>query len=170
MLLLFSILIFASFQDARTGKISNWLILIGMILGFVLQTHLYGLWGIFQIIITCVVPFFILFPLFKIGVLGAGDIKIFIVMGFYMNLTDLLICIIISFIIAAIPALVKLYKEESLKERMEYLNDYLGQLMKTKEILPYYFNEQNEKEIDKTKIHMTIPILLSFLLHMGGVY
>lgn len=58
------------------------------------------------------VPFVLLYPVFKLGGLGAGDIKLLAVVGSYLSYQKSISCLIASVLIGGIYALWKLCKGE----------------------------------------------------------
>ena len=100
--------IFAVGMDLRRMKISNRLILIGLILSFVRRFLCEGIGGIFTGIFLISFPVILLYLLFLAGALGAGDIKLFSLIGGFTNLKQLMWCIVFAFIFAAILSLGKM--------------------------------------------------------------
>ena len=79
----------AAVSDFYRGKIPNILIVIGCCYGMVRllyhQDILRALPGI-------IFPVTVLFPLYKIGTIGAGDIKLLSMLGFYFSFMETLFC------------------------------------------------------------------------------
>ena len=69
-----------------TNRIRNNVIFAGLILGVVLFFSK-------EAAIGFVVPFLILFPLYRMGFCGAGDVKLMMLTGFYLGLEMLLYCL-----------------------------------------------------------------------------
>lgn len=109
----------------------------------------------------------LLYPLFKIGVLGAGDIKLYGVCAGYFPWNRFLYFFFLSMLIAAIFSLIKLLKESNVLERVSYLCQYIGDVVKTGAFGLYM---ENERERKRCGICMAGPILLSVFLYIGGVY
>lgn len=74
--------------DLRTYKITNHYCLCMAVFGVILQGYLYGLDGICKAVRSAMIPFFILYLLFLIRVIGAGDIKLLCATGVYAG-TDI---------------------------------------------------------------------------------
>lgn len=90
-----------TFTDLWKGKIPNWLILAGMLHGLLLTKDY------LQMIIQTVCVFFIFYPIFKIGMLGAGDIKIFLLLGIFLARKDFISVITVTFFVALLFSAVK---------------------------------------------------------------
>ena len=139
-------------------------------------------------------PILLLYPFFKIGGIGAGDIKLLSVTGFYLPFHRTLSCLFLAFSIGAILSLIKMTYHKNFKERMFYLITYLRNFLLSGQFSYYHqlfhnqiaasqdINHQNmedkkikEKNTEgklldkKTKIHMAGPVLIGFLLS-GGVF
>ena len=81
-------------MDLRSNKIPNLLIVFGMIIGIVTTNHLFESISVF---VFCILIFF---PAFKIGALGAGDIKCIAMMSFYLTRQELLWALFYAFLSA----------------------------------------------------------------------
>lgn len=126
---LFILLLIAVYTDYRYGKIPNTLILTGFLIGIlwlVFQEIIFGgqeksltesVLRLLQILIgkiPCVlIPFLFFYPFFSLGVLGAGDVKLFSMMGIYFSFYPLIINIFLAFLAAAILAVMKMLMQKS---------------------------------------------------------
>ena len=105
------LLAIAVITDLRSDKIPNLLILTGMAVGMVTTNHLLESISNFVFIIL------IFFPLFRIGALGAGDIKCIAMMSFYLTGGQLLWALFCSFLVAAAYSIWKILCYRSLEVR-----------------------------------------------------
>lgn len=169
LIILVSLLFLAAVMDFYKGKIPNLLILTGCCYGLIRMIYYQD---VIKSIPGIVFPVIILFPLYKIGVLGAGDIKLFGMTGFYFTFMETMLCAFLSFVLGAIFSVISFVRYENFWERMTYLFSYLKECFLTGHFQYYYSdlknNQKNHYEESKTKIHMAIPIFLSVLLHVGG--
>jgi Flp pilus assembly protein protease CpaA len=92
-------------------------------------------------VFSVILAFLLLYPLFKIGAMGAGDIKLFIMIGTFCGVKEEMEILVGSFVIGAVFAAWKLLVEH--REKWEY---------------------------GKYKIHFSVPILFSAALKMGGLF
>lgn len=90
--------------DYKTFRIPNRLNYTGWLLGITYSWLKYGLWGIGHSILWIVAPILILFLLFFFKVLGAGDIKLFSVIGSFFY-SHVILIIIFSMLITAVYGL-----------------------------------------------------------------
>lgn len=155
-LTLYLLLTVAVFQDFKTFKISNRLILIGLVLGLGFRLIRGGPVGVLHGIPTILFPIFILYLFYLMGVLGAGDIKLFSLIGGFINLKELTGCMMWAFMIGAIISLGKMLKDRTLFNRL-----FLGKM---------YFKGIANGEVTaypyKTKeslIHFSLSILIGLL-------
>lgn len=165
-LLLFS----AAILDFYRGKIPNILILAGCCYGMIRLVYYQD---VFSHILGILFPIIALFPLYKIGTIGAGDIKLFSMMGFYFTFMENLYCIFIAFVIGAIVSAISFIRYDNFLERMTYLFSYLKECFFTGHFRYYYLDSEGKQSPHsmecKSKIHLAIPIFISALLYVGGV-
>ena len=155
-------------MDIRWGIVPNRFILVSFILGILRITGIEGWQGIWFHIPSVFIPLLLLFPLYCIGVLGAGDIKLFSMMGCFLSLKEMMFHILFSFLIGAVISLFLLLWRKNFMSRMTYFFSYLLNCVLTGHISFYYshsLRKENSLEEKKASVlHFTIPILLSFLL------
>lgn len=167
MVVLCVLLFVACLTDCRSARIPNWVVLL-IYAGGVGYRYLRGGWqDIGNSLISCFFVFIILFPLFKIGTMGAGDVKLLSAASGYLSGKAVLCFLFYSMLIAAIFSIVKLFRERNGKERFGYLCSYIAEVIKTGHWKIYF---QNESEKRKAGICLAVPAFLSVLLHLGGVY
>ena len=114
--------------------------------------------------------FLLLYPLFKIGAMGAGDIKVLIMIGSFVEVKELIAIIIMSFVIGAACSFVKLLAEHNGRERLYYFLSYVSDVARMRQWKIYgEHTVQDYKQYRSNKIHFTVPVLFSVVLRMGGV-
>lgn len=117
----------------------------------------------FQFLGGTLIPVIALFPLFYCRMLGTGDIKVLAVLGGMLGIRRSILCLVGSFLVAAVLALPILIFRCDIRKRFQYFWFYIIQVYKTKTFPPYLapgFGPEN--------IHFTIPICCSVILLMGG--
>ena len=170
LLVLVLLLFIAAALDFYCGKIPNILILIGCCYGGI-RFLIYG--DMLSHVPGIIFPIIILFPLFKIGVMGAGDIKLFSLLGFYFTFMESIFCIFTAFVLGAVVSGLSFVRHDNFVERMTYLFSYLKECLTLGHFRYYYLDSKgkrisNSKE-NQSKIHLAIPILISVLLRIGGI-
>jgi len=91
-LTLLTVLVFAVTADFREMRISNRLIASGLMMGLALRILGEGGAGIVHFLVNISIPVILLFLLFQLRVIGAGDIKLFSVAGGFLSMRSVVIC------------------------------------------------------------------------------
>lgn len=142
----------------------------------ILWIFLYGIWyrcrdgggrGLADYLIICIIVCLIFWFFFKIGALGAGDVKLFSVAAGYLSGRTAVRYLMISLLIAAMISLMKIITEHNARERAGYLYSYLTGVLSSGQWSLYLDNLSDARPVG---VHMTGPALLGILLHVGGVY
>ena len=97
--------------------------------------------------------------------LGAGDIKLLSVIGGFVGPRASLIWLGLSLVFGAVISLAILILCGNFKSRLRYFTDYFIQLSTTKKEVPYMV-----KGFQMEHIHFSLPVLLSVLMYVGGLY
>jgi len=153
--------------DYRCNKIPNFLILVIAVVGALQQWVTGGLAEVLCYLGTAVLVAGMLYPLFKIGSLGAGDVKLLGVTAGYLPFKKIMVFLFISLLIAALISLVKMWKRNNFLERLRYLMAYLADVMRSGNFRLYLENEADKQAVG---ICLSGPVLLAVLLYCGGVY
>ena len=157
----------AGYQDYRYDKIRNRLIAAGIAGGLWIRFMGAGLKGIYDFLEGFLIIFLLLYPLFKIGGIGAGDVKMFAVCTCTIGLEKGFHFLCAAFLAAAVLSLLKMLYEHNLIERFRSFFRYAGQAVSSTGWTLY---APDDKEYKKRGIHMAGPACLSLLLLLGGVY
>lgn len=105
---LLMLLALAVMTDLRERRISNRLIALGLFVGLILRILGEGSIGIVHFLVNISIPVILLFLLFQLRALGAGDIKLFSVVGGFLEWRQLLAVMLAAFIVASVIGLGKL--------------------------------------------------------------
>ena len=150
----------AVYYDIRYFRIPNELIGIGMLTGIVYrvmnQTAVCS-----DILLGMLIPVVVLFLLFYLHMLGAGDIKLLSMAGIFLG-TSVFTVIWESFVIAAVISLVQLIIQKKFRNRILYFIGYCLNTMRTGKPEPYYQAEQDQY---KHAMHFSVGILGGVILH-----
>ena len=138
-------------------RIRNWLILMGLAFSFVHRIISEGITGIFTGVILISFPVILLYPLFLARVLGAGDIKLFSVIGGFVNFKELIWCILFAFFFGAALSLLKMLSARVLLSGFHRGILYIRGLCKG--ILKAYEPDTGPY----LRIHFSIAILLGLI-------
>lgn len=159
------LLLAAAVTDVRSGRISNRLICLGLMSGLIFQIWESGWRGSVLFVIQVFFPVIVLYLLFLMRALGAGDIKLFSVVSGIWSLKVICCCMVFSFLAGAVVSLGKLLFYKNLGTRLRYFCHYV-QLSLTAKNIGTYDRGTSEKE---TIIHFSVAILIGFLITMGVV-
>ena len=160
-------LLAACWFDYRKRKIPNALVIIMVFLGTVLSFRSDGTAGIVAFLCRTILMAGLLYFFFKLGTIGAGDVKLFGVTAGYLPFEKIFYFLFVSLLIAAIISLIKLLKSKNLAERLEIFMKYSADVWKSRSLKLY----PAECASDSYRgICLSGPILLSLLLYLGGVY
>lgn len=157
-LTLYAILIVAVVQDVTRMKISNRLILTGVILSAAFGIFLGGMPRLIQVLLNISFPVIVLYLLYLIGALGAGDIKLFSVIGGFTNLKMLLDCMLAAFVAGAVISLIKLLYYRNLQLSLFRASCFFRELFSGK-VSSYRKEWTGEQNL----MHFSIAIFIGFL-------
>lgn len=158
-LTLYTILIVAVVQDFMYMRISNRLIVMGLFLSLAFGTVLGGMPQVIFILLNISFPVIVLYFLYLLGVLGAGDIKLFSVIGGFTNFKTLTDCMIASFIVGAVISVAKMLYNRNLKFSL-----FKGQFF-IKEVLKGNLSSYRKTMAEEQNLmHFSAAILIALLL------
>jgi len=152
-LIAYGLVLIAVGMDLRYMRISNRLILIGLGISFVRRLLCEGILGVFTGIFLISFPVILLYLLFLAGALGAGDIKLFSLVGGFVNFKELIWCIICAFVFAAVFSLLKMLYHGIFFSSMKNVWFYLMRL---------YMGDKTAYEpldMKKNRMHFSLAIL-----------
>jgi prepilin peptidase CpaA len=157
------LLLAAVVTDIRFRRISNRLILAGLGMGLLFQIWESGARGFFLFLLQMFFPVIVLYLLFLMHALGAGDIKLFSVVGSIWNLKVVVGCMLFSFVAGAVISLGKLLYHKNLKTRLQYFCRYLQLSIGTKTLGIYDRDISGKEKV----IHFSFAILIGFFITVG---
>lgn len=121
-----------------------------------------------RILAGMAVPFLLLFPVWFVFYrsVGAGDIKLLMVLGEILGPAAILRCVFRTFLFGSLFSLLILFLWGGFRQRLRHLAFYLKNAAASGwKNCPAYRRQKAGIE----SVHMTIPILMSVLLWMGGI-
>ena len=126
-IILFVFNLLAALSDQKSFRISNFFIRTGAITGLSLSILSNGSRGLAAALLGMAPPLMLL-PLLMFSMIGAADIKLFMVTGIFLGPGLCLQSMALTGILAAVWSLVRLLREGLFKARFEYLGRYLAGL------------------------------------------
>lgn len=158
-------------MDLKYDRIYNGWIILGILSGILFRILVKGWNDIGNAMAAMLLSFCILYPIYKIGALGAGDVKLFVMIGSFVPANQLLRIMVFSFIIGAVLSVWKMISEENFKERMQYLFSYLSAVFCSGQWKLYGENLKDDyKKYKSNKIHFALPVCLSVMFELGGLF
>lgn len=163
------VLVLAVLNDLKSYKIPNQLVLVGLVNGLFVSVYEHGGTGVIQWIFGIFVPILLLAPLFLSKTLGAGDIKLFSVIGSFYGTAFVLKSILAALFVAAVMSVVQLIRHKQVFYRFNYFKEYIQLLVMNKQvgikkgILLYY---DRKRDGVKAIIHFSLAILVGFLIQI----
>lgn len=166
MLLCLTLLSMAAVMDLRSFQISNRLIVSGLFFGCFFQIQEWGVGGIGVFLVNVSIPVILFYLLFLIRALGAGDIKLFSMIGGIWGFRVLCTTIAVSFLVAAFMSLSKILFHQDFISRLRILGNYLQQTLASGKLLKYPQDSQGKQHV----IHFSISILIGYAIAMEVAY
>lgn len=108
-----------------------------------------------------------MFPLYLLGMLGAGDVKMMAALEGCFGWQEGMIYLLCVLVVAGGIAMVRLLLERNLLERLAYFASYARDVMMTGQ-WKLYLDDQKEAAVSGRYLHMSIPMLAGLLIYMGG--
>lgn len=153
--LLYIFVITAAAMDLDRMKISNRLILAGLVVSLILRMVQDGVSGLVPYLWNIIFPVIVLYLLYLIGALGAGDIKLFSLIGGFVNFKELVACMAASFLVGAVFSLLKMlacgkWKEQLFAGGSYFLSLFFGE----------FYRYERDPEDQTNQIHFSLSILI----------
>ncbi len=167
MAILCAFLVTACYYDYRSGRIPNWLAALLLAIGIAESFMDGGVLALTGFLISTLLVVLVLYPFFKIGCLGAGDVKLLGFCAGYFPTDKILLFLFFSLLIAAIISFIHLLKEHDFKERISYFGGYALDVLRSGH-WKLYIEDGAEKR--RSGICLSGPILCSVLMYWGGIY
>jgi prepilin peptidase CpaA len=153
--------------DYVKRKIPNTLLVMILAAGAIKSLYQSGLSGLGIYLLTVAAVVLVLFPLFRIGGLGAGDVKLLAVCAGYFPVSKIFYFLFFSMLVSAVFSIIHLFRERNVKERVTYFCEYCVAVAQSGR-WQLYLPAKGGRAM--TGICMSGPILCSVLLGWGGVY
>lgn len=153
----------AVLEDFHSYKIPNWWLLFGFSIG--LLSLLEERENLYYYITGCFLPFFLFILLYAIRVLGAGDIKLFMVTGLFLGRREILHVIAWAFLFGGIYALIELVRKKCFRRRFAYLFSYIKRVAVNGKPEAYVTDGWEDEMV----LHFSLCIFLGCLPVIGGI-
>ena len=153
----------AMLWDLQSGKIPNGLIMAGLICALAYQCVKYGAVGVVLFLGGSILPGLLLGILFYFRMIGAGDIKLFCMIGGYVGPEDCWECMICSVLFGGIISLIIMIRNKNLGQRLSYLGRYISDYTEYSKWKPYISYVDTD-----AKFCFSVPVMLSIIIYVGN--
>lgn len=151
----------AVLSDLRTYKIKNSIHIVFVFTGLILNFYYSGIAGAREVLLSVLLPVVLLFPLFALRMLGAGDIKLLGSIGAVMGFSFVAGAMLYSFLCGGVIALVLIAVRKNGMERVKHIAGYMKSCFLTLSLLPY--TDFSDKT-DGAKFRFSCAIALGVVL------
>ena len=159
------ILAAAVVQDFMYMKISNRLILMGILFSLAFGFTTGGLRQVLYVLADVSIPVIVLYLFYLLGVIGAGDIKLFSIIGGFTNFRLLMRCMFYSFIVAAAIAVCKMLYNHNLRISLFKAGVFFKGIRENG-IVSYH----KEWAEPCNLMHFSLAILIGYLMAVWGLH
>ena len=166
MWMLLCVLVVAAIVDIFWLRIPNLCIIIGMCFGVAYQLGLKDASQLGFTVLRITLVFLMLYPFYLCKGLGAGDIKLFMMMGCYLDTQEYVSCLMVTMLLAGACAIVKMICFAQGRERLYYLISYCRKAVLTGAVDLYEVDKKDTRKV----IRLSVPTVCSVLMLMGGWY
>lgn len=149
--------------DLGSGRIPNGLILAGLGLSVIYQCCSAGAVGLVLCMGGMILPVILLGLLYYFRMIGAGDIKLFCVLGGFLGPGMCFQCIIRAILAGGVISLAILLYHRNLFERIFHLIEYVSEYLETGVWKPYLPGAG-----EQDRFCFSVPVLFSILCYIGG--
>lgn len=159
------LLVLAIRSDTKSYKINNSLIVFFILIGSMTNGFLQGFVGFCDSLLGITLPIILLFVLFLVRMVGAGDIKLFSSIGAIMGREFILETLIFTALTGGILALILILVKKNGRRRWKCLYTYLKYVVLTSSIPPYQdFAIKEKKDVFPLSCSISLGVLVKILL------
>lgn len=149
----------ALWYDVKSYRVPNWLIVTGWILGILCRMLVGGFEGAFSWVLGIVGIGILFIPFALLHMFGAGDVKLFMVMGGFFGVPFTIQYAVVALVCGAVFSVGKMLWHRNLLDRLRYLASYLYVVMLGKEWISY---GNHDKKDTKAVIPFVLPMAAGY--------
>lgn len=146
----------AAFMDMKTYKVKNQWLIFGFAFGAAVNLSCIQWIDAVDKLLGVLVPM-LLIGLYRYGMLGAADIKLLAMSGFYLGFWAVIYLIGLTFLFAAVLSVYRIVTNRHLLFRFFYFLDFLRGLPTNHSPVYMDFSDKDKAAC----IHMTVPMAIS---------
>jgi prepilin peptidase CpaA len=114
------VVVWAAFLDLRTRRIPNWLTMSALLLALAMRVPMGGP-ALLDGILAAAVAFALAIPVFALGGLGGGDVKLLAAVGAFLGLDALWGALFVAVLVAGAFAIISILKQRRAPETLANL-------------------------------------------------
>lgn len=158
---------FGAIWDYHSGRIPNRLLALMLAWSICCRFREASWTGAAELLLQGALLLVLTFPLYRIGSVGAGDIKLIALCCGFLQRNCIIIFLFSMLLFAAIFSIIKLVRNHMTMERLKYFVSYVSEVRRSGKWSLYV---SDQRELGRVGICMSGPVFLALLLHLGGVY
>jgi len=137
--------------------------MFGLILGLLFAIFGGSLEILLLYLAGMLLPLVFLFPLFAFHMLGAGDIKLFSIIGLFIGPKHILTVMLLSALFGSIQAIYVLLKNKNIRERLHYFFDFFTK--REHKLSKCYYCKSEDSY--KNAIHFSLSIFSALVVYVA---
>ncbi len=166
MAVLCAVLAGACYFDYRKSRIPNWLCMVGLVCCFVNNYRAIGMIGAVAGMAQTLFFILIMFPLFRLGMLGAGDVKMLGVCCGWFSQEGVWPFLAVFLSAAGIVSMIHLIVYRDAVSRLQYLSAYIRGVCRGGSIGLYSARNGSNRS---AAVRLAGPMLCGVILCRGGI-
>lgn len=143
--------------DLVQYRVPNWCIILGISIGIVEKIVHGGMICSMEAVLHMMLILLLFWPFYVVKGIGAGDIKLFMMMSLYFDSRQMLLVLLGTFLIAAILSVFKMIRYPEGRQRVIYLGRWIKKTCLTGCMDSVEFPIQKSR----TTIRLSMPALIS---------
>ena len=152
--------------DLRSGRIPNAIPAASVLAALIARISLQGPGVLGSALAGLFLPFALLFPLFRLGMTGAGDVKLLMALGSWLSVPALLRLLFLSLVFGGLFSLLLMLRRGNLRTRFRYFLTYLRSLPGRSGRVRYVERGALPKDAG---IRLAVPVFFGVLITAGGM-
>lgn len=112
--------------------------------------------------LTVIIIFSVLYFFFSIGTIGAGDLKLIVIVSAGLSRSILFLSLV--FPTAAILAVIRMLRNKNFYTRLFNLREYVRRSLSAGKVLPYFDAPTEMCERKKYSVHLSVPVFVAYLI------
>ncbi len=148
--------------DLKSGRIRNGWIVVGLAAAVICRALSFSWFGWGGFFLGMLIPLLLCLLPFRMGAMGAGDVKLFLVLGALNGGLVILYCIFFAFLFAAVLSLVKLLRLRTLRASLAQVFHYFQSIFLSGEFAAYPGSRAKGHTI-----HFAVAIFFGYAVWIG---